>query len=225
MPSTIEASGTVARIDGDYAIVNMDQTGCGRCHEEGGCGGNNLGNLLTPVRRCFNYAEDHFLGDLPDVYVQVVMSYDDTGSLIHTGVFVGDDLDTYLDAAKLSREQNITVFDEPVDKIVAVMQADEFRATWVANKAVYPTVNERATCDHKRDGFAAVPAGVKLLACLAVVVQPAGVVHGDILAGRGFSAVADDDVFELQAARGGYGGHGEPRVMTGWEKKLRRQLP
>lgn len=100
---------------------------------------NNLGNLLTPVRRCFNYAEDHFLGDLPDVYVQVVMSYDDTGSLIHTGVFVGDDLDTYLDAAKLSREQNITVFDEPVDKIVAVMQADEFRATWVANKAVYRT--------------------------------------------------------------------------------------
>ena len=100
---------------------------------------NNLGNLLTPVRRCFNYAEEHFLGDLPDVYVQVVMSYDDTGSLIHTGVFVGDDLDTYLDAARLSREQNITIFDEPVQKIVAVMQADEFRATWVANKAVYRT--------------------------------------------------------------------------------------
>ena len=61
---------------------------------------NNLGNLLTPVRRCFNYAEDHFLGDLPDVYVQVVMSYDDTGSLIHTGVFVGDDLDTWADHAR-----------------------------------------------------------------------------------------------------------------------------
>lgn len=100
---------------------------------------NNLGNLLTPVRRCFNYAEDHFLGDLPDTYVQVVMNYNDTGELIHTGVFVGDDLDTYLEAAKLSREQNITVFDEPIGKIVAVMQADEFRATWVANKAVYRT--------------------------------------------------------------------------------------
>ncbi|MFX4272508.1 lactate racemase domain-containing protein [Propionibacteriaceae bacterium Y1685] len=100
---------------------------------------NNLGNLLTPVRRCFNWAEDELLGDLTDVYFQVVMDYDDNQQLVHTGVFVGDDLDTYLDAAKLSREQNITVFDEPVDKVVAVMQADEFHATWVANKAVYRT--------------------------------------------------------------------------------------
>jgi len=100
---------------------------------------NNLGNLLTPVRRCFNWAEEKFLGDLPDVYVQVVMNYDDGGKLVHTGVFVGDDLETYLDAARLSREENITVFDEPVKKIVAVMQADEFHATWVANKAIYRT--------------------------------------------------------------------------------------
>ncbi|MDN5725584.1 MAG: lactate racemase domain-containing protein, partial [Propionibacteriales bacterium] len=100
---------------------------------------NNLGNLLTPVRRCFNWAEDELLGDLTDVYFQVVMDYDDQQQLVHTGVFVGDDLETYLDAAKLSREQNITVFEEPVHKIVAVMQADEFHATWVANKAVYRT--------------------------------------------------------------------------------------
>ncbi|MDR0283808.1 MAG: lactate racemase domain-containing protein [Propionibacteriaceae bacterium] len=100
---------------------------------------NNLGNLLTPVRRLFNWAEDRFLTGLPDVYVQVVMNYDEGGQLQHTGVFVGDDLETYLDAARLSREQNITIFDEPVTKIVAVMQADEFHATWVANKAIYRT--------------------------------------------------------------------------------------
>jgi len=99
---------------------------------------NNLGNLLTPVRRCFNWAEDQFLADLPDVYIQVVMHYVE-GKLVHSGVFVGDDLDTYLDAAKLSRDQNITVFDQPIHKIVAVMQADEFHATWVANKAIYRT--------------------------------------------------------------------------------------
>ena len=100
---------------------------------------NNLGNLITPVRHCFNYAEDRFLADLPDLYFQVVMDYDDDSELVHTGVYVGDDLETYLEAARASREQNITVFDEPVDKVVAVMQADEFRATWVANKAVYRT--------------------------------------------------------------------------------------
>ena len=99
---------------------------------------NNLGNLITPVRHCFNWAEDQFLGNLKDLYFQVVMDYEDQ-VLVHTGVYVGDDLDTYLDAAKASREQNITVFDEPLTKVVAVMQADEFRATWVANKAVYRT--------------------------------------------------------------------------------------
>jgi nickel-dependent lactate racemase len=100
---------------------------------------NNLGNLLTPVRACFNEAEERYLGDLKDVYFQVVMAYDDDGALVHTGVYVGDDLETYYDAARASLAQNITQFDEPVKKIVAVMQADEFRATWVANKAVYRT--------------------------------------------------------------------------------------
>jgi len=100
---------------------------------------NTLGNLVTPVRKCFNYAEDTYLGGLPDVYVQVVLKDDGQGSLTHTGVFVGDDFETYLEAAKLSRDQNITAVDEPFDKVVAFMRPDEYHATWVANKAVYRT--------------------------------------------------------------------------------------
>jgi nickel-dependent lactate racemase len=134
---------------------------------------NNLGNLVTPMRACFNRAEDEFLGHLPDLYVQVVLAHKERGAgsgeravgsgpandslpgtrqpvlpgagsapssqLVHTGVYVGDDLETYLAAARHSREENITVFDEPVQKIVCVMQGDEFFSTWVANKAVYRT--------------------------------------------------------------------------------------
>jgi nickel-dependent lactate racemase len=100
---------------------------------------NNLGNLLTPVRQCFNWAEEKFLGGLPDFYVQVVLARDTAGHLVHTGVFVGDDLETYLAAARQAREQNITVLDEPLKKVVCVMQGDEFFSTWVANKAVYRT--------------------------------------------------------------------------------------
>lgn len=100
---------------------------------------NNLGNLITPLRACYNWAEEKFLGHLPDVYLQIVMHRDEEDNLVHSGIYVGDDLDTYLMAAKASRAQNITTFDEPVQKIVAVMQADEFRGTWVANKAVYRT--------------------------------------------------------------------------------------
>ena len=67
------------------------------------------------------------------------MARNSQNELVHTGLYVGDDLETYLAAARQSREQNITVFDKPVQKMVCVMQADEFVSTWVANKAVYRT--------------------------------------------------------------------------------------
>lgn len=100
---------------------------------------NNLGSLVTPLRACFNYAEENFLSHLPDCYLMVVMRYNEQAKLIHSGFFLGDDLDTYLEAAKLSRSQNVTIVDAPIKKIVAVMQGDEFYSTWVANKAVYRT--------------------------------------------------------------------------------------
>jgi nickel-dependent lactate racemase len=100
---------------------------------------NNLGNLITPVRECFNRAEDEYLGGLPDVYVQVVLGRHERDELVHTGVYVGDDLETYLAAARQSRHENITLFDEPLQKIVCIMQGDEFFSTWVANKAIYRT--------------------------------------------------------------------------------------
>jgi len=100
---------------------------------------NNLGTLITPLRACFNKAEEDYLGDLPDLYVQIVMARNEQDELVHTGIYVGDDLETYLEAARQSRQQNITVFDEPLAKVVCVMQEDEFVSTWVANKAVYRT--------------------------------------------------------------------------------------
>ncbi|GIW90050.1 MAG: hypothetical protein KatS3mg109_0482 [Pirellulaceae bacterium] len=100
---------------------------------------NNLGNLLTPIRKCFNKAEEDFLADLPDFYVQLVLARNTRGKLVHTGVYVGDDLETYLEAARQSRQQNITVLDRPIEKVVCYMQPDEFASTWVANKAIYRT--------------------------------------------------------------------------------------
>ncbi len=61
-----------------------------------------------------------------DVYLQIVMRRD-AENLVTSGLFIGDDFETYLQAARLSREQNITVFGTPVKKMVAVMQPDEFR--------------------------------------------------------------------------------------------------
>jgi nickel-dependent lactate racemase len=99
---------------------------------------NNLGSLVTPLRHCYNKAENEFLGHLPDVYIQVVMAYNPEGNLVHTGFYCGDDMDTYLLAAQQSMKENINIVP-PLKKVVAIMQGDEFYSTWVANKAIYRT--------------------------------------------------------------------------------------
>lgn len=49
----IDASGTITALDGEYAIVRMDESGCGRCYEQGGCGGNNIGKMFCTTPRTF----------------------------------------------------------------------------------------------------------------------------------------------------------------------------
>ena len=49
----IDATGIITALDGEYAIVRMDETGCGRCHEQGGCGGNNIGKMFCSTPRIF----------------------------------------------------------------------------------------------------------------------------------------------------------------------------
>ena len=49
----IDAQGTVVAVDGEYAVVQMDEAGCGRCDEPGGCGGHNIGRMLCVTPRTF----------------------------------------------------------------------------------------------------------------------------------------------------------------------------
>jgi len=49
----IDALGTIVSINGGYAKVLMDEAGCGRCHEPGGCGGINIGKMLCSSPRTF----------------------------------------------------------------------------------------------------------------------------------------------------------------------------
>lgn len=49
----IDALGTITARHGDTADVLIDETGCGRCHEDGGCGGHNLGKMLCASPRSF----------------------------------------------------------------------------------------------------------------------------------------------------------------------------
>lgn len=48
-----EAKGTIISLDGEHAIVRMDETGCGRCNEPGGCGGQNIAQMLCSSPRTY----------------------------------------------------------------------------------------------------------------------------------------------------------------------------
>lgn len=98
-----------------------------------------MGRAETPVRAVLNYAHDHFLSDLGIVYILTVVTPDEEGSPVLKGLYVGDDHETFLQAAELSRRVNVTLLDQPVDRVVAYLDPGEFRSTWLGNKAVYRT--------------------------------------------------------------------------------------
>lgn len=50
---------------------------------------NKFGHLVTPLRASFNWAEEQFLGQPPDVHFEVVMNRNAVSRLIHSGVDTG----------------------------------------------------------------------------------------------------------------------------------------
>lgn len=92
----------------------------------------------TPARRLFDYAAERFLKDLPIYYLLTVATAPEGGARIH-GLFGGADRASFLSAAALAREKNISYVDAPLKKVVAYLDEAEFRSTWLGNKAVYRT--------------------------------------------------------------------------------------
>src|SRR5690606_22212363 len=76
-----------------------------------------------------------------------------------------------------------------------------------AGHALVPALDHHARAQREDEGLVAVLAGIELGALLAVLVQPAGVVHGHVAARRRLRAVADDRVLVLQAGGGGGESH------------------
>jgi hypothetical protein len=98
-----------------------------------------MGRADTPLRRILNYAQDHFCGHLPLLFVLTVIGPRNDGSLAVRGLFIGDDVDCFHRAAELSVEVNFTVLDEEPQKMVVYLDPEEFHSTWLGNKAIYRT--------------------------------------------------------------------------------------
>jgi nickel-dependent lactate racemase len=98
-----------------------------------------LGRAVNPVRNVLNYASDHFLRNLPIVYVQTVVGRREDGSLAVRGLYIGDDIECFNRAAELSLKVNFEIVDEPIKKAVVYLDPQEFHSTWLGNKAIYRT--------------------------------------------------------------------------------------
>jgi len=55
-----------------------------------------MGRMDNPVRQVLNYASESFARHLPIVYVLTVIGRDENGELVVRGLFIGDDIETWL---------------------------------------------------------------------------------------------------------------------------------
>jgi nickel-dependent lactate racemase len=98
-----------------------------------------MGRADNPVRRVLNYADSHFLADLPILYVLTVVSRNTSGATVVRGMFIGDDSECFHAAAELSFRVNFTLLLNPIRKAVVYLDPHEFHSTWLGNKAIYRT--------------------------------------------------------------------------------------
>ncbi|MDR0636182.1 MAG: lactate racemase domain-containing protein [Treponema sp.] len=109
-----------------------------------------MGRTDTPVRAMFDEGVKRFSNDLAPILwaLTVVSARSDAeiaatgkprGSLAVRGLFVGFGRECFEQAAALAREVNVDILEEPVKKAVVYLESDEFRTTWLGNKAIYRT--------------------------------------------------------------------------------------
>lgn len=97
-----------------------------------------MGRDKTPVRRMFDYALEHYLSHLPLYFIQTVCTA--SGGIIHThGLFISGDRSGFENAVALAQKKNMTLIDAPMEKVVVYLDPEEFKSTWLGNKAVYRT--------------------------------------------------------------------------------------
>ena len=99
-----------------------------------------MGRAKSPVRDVMEYARTHFTKDLPIVFVQTVLAKNaETCKMELKGLFIGDDFECFRRAAELSLETNFIMVEKPIKKCVVYLDPEEFKSTWLGNKAVYRT--------------------------------------------------------------------------------------
>jgi len=97
-----------------------------------------MGVQDTPARLVFDYAQEHYIADLPLIYIQTVTTMNNNMPELD-GLYIGNMRSVFEQAVKLSQKLNITYVDKPVKKVIAYLDEHELKTTWVGNKGIYRT--------------------------------------------------------------------------------------
>ncbi len=97
-----------------------------------------MGRDHTPVRKVFDYAHQHFLQGL-NLHFMLTVNTAPGGVITSHGLFCGEGRGCFEKAVALAQEKNMTLIDEPMDKVVVYLNPEEFKSTWLGNKSVYRT--------------------------------------------------------------------------------------
>jgi len=97
-----------------------------------------MGKTDSPVRKVFDYAQEHFISRLPLEYVlTVTVSEGEKTDIL--GLYIGKDRECYERASSLSQKSNLIFMDSPINTCVVWLDEHEFHSTWLGNKAIYRT--------------------------------------------------------------------------------------
>ncbi len=92
---------------------------------------NNVANLVAPLRQCLFWADKNaWPADLPRLDIALVWGNNFRGERSPIGYYAGVGEDAYLQAALLSRQHNVTVMDEGLQRVVAFFPGLRFASLW-----------------------------------------------------------------------------------------------
>ena len=97
-----------------------------------------MGRDDTPVRRVFDYCEEHFISKLPVEYVLTVTVTEQEQTDI-LGLYIGKEREIFSRAAKMSQKHNLIYLSKPMQTCVVRLDEREFHSAWLGNKAIYRT--------------------------------------------------------------------------------------
>jgi nickel-dependent lactate racemase len=123
-----------------------------KSHFAGACFGMEkmMGRTDTPIRAMLDEGLRLSAGMLPPVLyaltvisarseTEAVNNNNPKDSLALRGLYCGFGRTCFEEAAALTRQVNVDLLDEPIHKAVVYLEPEEFRTTWLGNKAVYRT--------------------------------------------------------------------------------------